>query len=122
MARRAVEHRLELTDAELAEMRPARELHGAEEFAALTAVRKRGRPKVEAPKQPVTIRLDADIAEALRSSGGQWQTRLNAELRTLLIEKGYALKTPPTRGVLEGVRGPGQSKSGRTVAPARKKA
>jgi len=71
-----------LTDAELAEMRPAREVLTAEEFAAVTSVRKaaRGRPVAEAPKVPVTIRLDQEIVAAFKATGPGWQSRMNAIL------------------------------------------
>jgi uncharacterized protein (DUF4415 family) len=39
-----------------------------------------GRPRVERPKTPVTIRLSQDIAEAFRATGKGWQTRMNAAL------------------------------------------
>jgi uncharacterized protein (DUF4415 family) len=41
---------------------------------------RRGRPKLEAPKVEVKIRLDANIVEHLRGSGPGWQTRVNALL------------------------------------------
>ena len=43
--------------------------------------RSRGRPKLENPKQQVTIRLDADLIAALRASGPGWQARVNDALR-----------------------------------------
>ena len=49
--------------------------------------RRRGRPvgSVQAhTKQPVKIRLDADVLAALRSSGDGWQTRVNDTLRASL--------------------------------------
>lgn len=72
-----------LTDAELAEMRPARDVLSAAEFAAVTSVRKavRGRPPAVARKVPVTIRLDPDIVEAFKATGDGWQSRMNAALR-----------------------------------------
>jgi uncharacterized protein (DUF4415 family) len=42
---------------------------------------RRGRPPKEAPKIPVTIRLDADLVERLRNSGQGWQSRINDTLR-----------------------------------------
>ncbi len=42
---------------------------------------RRGRPRVEHPKQRVTWRLDEDVVSALRASGRGWQTRVNAVLR-----------------------------------------
>jgi len=48
---------------------------------------KRGRPKSDAPKVAVKIRLDAWAVERLRESGPGWQTRVNAALG-LLLKKG----------------------------------
>ena len=47
-----------------------------------TGVLKRGRPKLENPKERVTMRLDADLLRKLRGEGEGWQTRANALLRT----------------------------------------
>jgi uncharacterized protein (DUF4415 family) len=41
---------------------------------------RRGRPKLDAPKVEVKIRLDAQTVEHLRNSGPGWQTRVNALL------------------------------------------
>jgi uncharacterized protein (DUF4415 family) len=49
--------------------------------AQLKAMRKMGRPRINNPKAPLTMRIDADILEALRTSGQGWQTRVNAILR-----------------------------------------
>ena len=57
-----------LDGAFLAEMKPSR----------------RGRPKLEAPKLEIKIRLDASIVEHLRGSGPGWQTRINALLGKLV--------------------------------------
>ena len=60
-----------LTDAELAEMRPAAEVLDANEFATVTAVRRaaRGRTLSGAPKVPVTIRLDPEVVAAFKATG-----------------------------------------------------
>jgi uncharacterized protein (DUF4415 family) len=44
-----------------------------QKFAAIPV--KRGRPKLIAPKQLVSLRLDADVIASFRSSGPGWQTR-----------------------------------------------
>ncbi len=44
----------------------------------------RGRPKAVSPKEPVKLRLDADVLAALRASGEGWQTRINETLRASL--------------------------------------
>lgn len=42
---------------------------------------RRGRPPKDAPKKPVSLRLDPDILEHFRASGPGWQTRVNDILR-----------------------------------------
>lgn len=54
----------ELTDAEIAQMRPLR-----------------GRPRLARPKAALTMRVDADVLDAFKASGPGWQTRINALLR-----------------------------------------
>ncbi len=44
----------------------------------------RGRPKAASTKEPVKLRLDADVLAALRASGEGWQTRINDTLRASL--------------------------------------
>lgn len=71
-----------LTDAELANMLPAREVLPPEFFDAIEEMRKgRGRPKVEAPKVAVTLRLDPDVLDRFKSSGKDWRSRMAEELR-----------------------------------------
>jgi uncharacterized protein (DUF4415 family) len=49
---------------------------------------RRGRPKLEEPKEKVTIRLDKDVAAALRATGPRWQTRVNTAIREWLERQG----------------------------------
>lgn len=63
----------ELTDAELAELHPLAEMKRAP-----------GRPKANAPKEHITIRLSPDVVGAFRATGRGWQTRLDAALRDWL--------------------------------------
>ena len=42
---------------------------------------RRGRPRSENPKLPVTIRLDRDLVDWFKRGGEGWQTRMNDELR-----------------------------------------
>ena len=53
-------------------------------FIAGMTPSQRGRPRLEAPKVEVKIRLDADTVEHLRVSGPGWQTRVNAALGRLV--------------------------------------
>jgi len=54
----------------------------ADAFQGSTLVR-RGRPKSDNPKLPVTIRLDRDLVDWFKRSGDGWQTRINSELRRI---------------------------------------
>lgn len=45
---------------------------------------RRGRPKLDAPKVEIKIRLDATTVEHLRGSGLGWQTRVNALLARMV--------------------------------------
>ena len=53
-------------------------------FMAGMTPSRRGRPKLDAPKVEVKIRLDAKTVEHLRDSGPGWQTRVNALLGRLV--------------------------------------
>jgi uncharacterized protein (DUF4415 family) len=41
----------------------------------------RGRPKSDAPKQAISLRIDDDVVAHFRRSGRGWQSRINAALR-----------------------------------------
>ncbi|WP_337189275.1 BrnA antitoxin family protein [Phenylobacterium sp.] len=71
-----------LTDDMLGRMRPAREVHGE----AFMAKVRRGRPKAEATKEPISLRLDAAVVEHLRAKGKGWQTQVNDALASLIAE------------------------------------
>ncbi|MEQ8741838.1 BrnA antitoxin family protein [Parasphingorhabdus sp.] len=45
---------------------------------------KPGRPKLQNPKQQVTLRLDQVVLEKFRATGAGWQTRINDTLRKSL--------------------------------------
>ncbi|WP_373491565.1 BrnA antitoxin family protein [Parasphingorhabdus sp.] len=45
---------------------------------------KPGRPKLENPKQQVTLRLDQAVLEKFKAGGAGWQTRINETLRKAL--------------------------------------
>ncbi len=42
---------------------------------------RRGRPKSDNPKQPVSLRLDREVIDWFKRGGDGWQTRINEELR-----------------------------------------
>ncbi|RVH79525.1 hypothetical protein CN204_27625 [Sinorhizobium meliloti] len=72
----------ELTDEELTNMRPARDVLPPEFFKAMEEHRRsRGRPSLEHPKKQVTLRLDEDVIAKFRAGGKGWQCRMNEALR-----------------------------------------
>jgi uncharacterized protein (DUF4415 family) len=46
-----------------------------------TAAKLRGRPKLEAPKAAVSLRIDRDVLAYFRGTGAGWQSRVNDILR-----------------------------------------
>lgn len=56
----------------------------ADQYEGATLKPRRGRPKAAATKEPVKLRLDADVLTALRATGDGWQTRINEMLRASL--------------------------------------
>lgn len=49
--------------------------------ATAQMMKRRGRPKLEAPKKSITLRVDADVIDAYRKLGEGWQTTINTDLR-----------------------------------------
>jgi uncharacterized protein (DUF4415 family) len=95
-----------MTGAALARMRPAHEVHP--ELAA-ASLRRRGRPRSPAPKQQVTLRLDADVIARLRASGAGWQARVNELLRRWLA--GESGGTAPSKGYCVAPQAQGWSRT-----------
>ena len=50
----------------------------------LELIRRLNRRKAATTKEPVKLRLDADVLAALRASGEGWQTRIDDTLRAAL--------------------------------------
>ena len=67
----------EWTEADFARARPADELpdHVAKAFK-----RPPGRPRVAAPKQVVSIRMDPEVLDYFKRTGPGWQTRIHEVL------------------------------------------
>jgi uncharacterized protein (DUF4415 family) len=63
------------------------EVSSGEAKAAFRKALKRGRPKAAAKKISTTIRLDAGVLEAFKSTGYGWQTRINNVLREWLKKR-----------------------------------
>lgn len=68
----------EVTDEELKEFRPFREV-----FPDLAEAidRKFGRPKSETPKKAISLRLDQEVIDRFKATGDGWQSRMNEALR-----------------------------------------
>lgn len=69
----------EMTEEEAARARPIAEAP-ASLFAALPK-NKGGRPRSAAPKEHVSLRVDADVLSAYKATGEGWQSRMNEALR-----------------------------------------
>ncbi|MEA2822030.1 MAG: hypothetical protein QOJ86_4034 [Bradyrhizobium sp.] len=48
-------------------------------------IRPRGRPKSETRKEAISLRVDADVLHAFKSTGEGWQTRMNGILRAAIL-------------------------------------
>lgn len=71
-----------ITEEDIKNMRPAKEVLPPSFFKELDAARKaRGRPKADQTKTPVTIRLDPDLLDHYKATGKGWQSRMNDDLR-----------------------------------------
>jgi len=79
----------ELTDEEIANLRPAREVLPPEFFEALEK-RRRGQrgPQKMPTKVAISIRLSRDVVEAFKAKGPGWQSRIDETLRASLRKTG----------------------------------
>jgi len=59
----------------------------AKQFFAERGLPLPGRPKSEAPKVSVSLRLDPDVVAGFKADGPGWQTRINAVLAESLKRK-----------------------------------
>ena len=71
----------ELTAETAAQLKPARQ------FFAERGLPMPGRPKSEAPKVSVSLRLDPEVVAGFKADGPGWQTRMNAVLAESLKRK-----------------------------------
>ncbi len=79
----------ELTDEEIANLKPAREVLPPEFFEALAKRRRGQRGPQKAPtKVAVSIRLSRDVVEAFKAKGPGWQAKIDAALRASLRRTG----------------------------------
>ena len=74
----------EMTAADFARARPMREVM-PDVVEAMK--RGRGRPKVEHPKQRVSLRLDPAVVKAFKATGEGWQGRINDTLARAVMRQ-----------------------------------
>lgn len=72
----------EATDEQLAQARPFREVF-PEFYEQIQQAR--GRPKIDRPKQVVSIRLDPDVIAKFKATGKGWQGRINEVLKNAKV-------------------------------------
>jgi len=109
----------ELTEEEMATAKPFREV-----FPDLYAniKRTRGRPKLDAPRQPVTLRLSPEAIARFKASGGErWRARMSEALESVApspVDDAPGLSTP--EGIKRFKSAPatrGRPKLTRKIAP-----
>jgi uncharacterized protein (DUF4415 family) len=88
--KRAIRSDLKKVDAHVIqpdEYEDAPELTNAQVAGATVSVgiRRRGRPKADTRKEAISLRVDADVLDAFKSTGEGWQTRMNGILRTAIL-------------------------------------
>jgi len=74
----------EMTDADFA---AAKSLKAEMPEVVAAMKRGRGRPKVESPKERVSLRLDPKIVAAYKATGEGWQSRINDILARALPQR-----------------------------------
>src|SRR3954470_18441278 len=89
-SRRAIRSDLKKVDAHVIEpdeYDDAPELSDAQVAGATVTIgiRPRGRPKSETRKAAISLRVDADVLDAFKSTGEGWQTRMNGILRAAIL-------------------------------------
>lgn len=67
----------------------------AELAAGLQPLRVRGRPALEQPQLSMTMRVDADVLEAIKATGEGWQTRVNQVLREAVRKGKLSARSGP---------------------------
>lgn len=68
----------EWTERDFAEARPFTEVFPD---LAESIRRARGRPKIDSPRQQISLRLDPDVIEKFKATGKGWQSRINDVLK-----------------------------------------
>ncbi|MDE2112933.1 MAG: BrnA antitoxin family protein [Alphaproteobacteria bacterium] len=78
-----------MTAADFARAKPAAQ---AMPEVVMAMKRARGRPRLDRPKEHVTLRLDAKVVDAFKADGPGWQARINVALLRLVVRRETAKK------------------------------
>lgn len=70
----------ELTNEELANMKPFREVFPDLAASIDREIAKRGRPKIDNPKEAVTLRLDPATLRRFKATGKNWRAKMTEVL------------------------------------------
>ena len=76
----------ELTDEEMRQMRPFREVFPELAREIDKEIAARGRPPLAVTKTPVTLRLDPDVLAKFKATGKGWQSRINDALKQAKVK------------------------------------
>ena len=71
----------ELTDDQIAQAKPFKEVFPDLAANMEKAIAARGRPRLDQTKTPVTIRLDPDVVAKFKATGKGWQSKINEVLK-----------------------------------------
>lgn len=83
----------ELTDDQIANAKPFAEAFPGMARAMETEVAKRGRPRVENPKEAVTLRLDPETVAFFKAKGPKWRSYMEACMESARRRKRRKLRT-----------------------------
>lgn len=61
---------------------------GSVVLLSASETQKRGRPKLDKPKEQISIRLDRDVLDRWKSTGPGWQKRVNEALKQSILADG----------------------------------
>ena len=83
----------DIPEMKMADFRKARPVKDVMPGLIAAAKRGRGRPRSAAPKQHISLRLDAKVVAGFKAQGPGWQGRIN-EVLVRALERGGKRKSP----------------------------
>ncbi len=82
----------EWTSEDFAKARSLREIMPSAFFEGMEKLRKRGRPRLASPKVVFSLRLPADLVQALQASGLDYRARVEKVLRAAVAKKHWVAR------------------------------